>query len=89
MRRLASITHRILSSVVESPAALRSSAAVVWRCPLRTLRSLFVLVTGAVVVAACGDDSGPTVVEEGLVAALEDHSAQKLFEIFDWASGTS
>ena len=66
MRRPVSFTRRLLSSVLESPAALRSTAAVVWRCPLRTLRSLFVLFTGAVALAACGDDSGPSAVEEGI-----------------------
>ncbi len=59
MRRPHSLTRRLLSSVLESPAALRSAAAVVWRCPLRTLRSLFVLFAGAVVATACGDSSDP------------------------------
>jgi len=63
VRRNSPLIRRILSSLLDSPATLRSAAAVVWRCPLRTVRSLFVLFAGAVVVSACGDSSDPTVVD--------------------------
>ena len=64
MRRNESMPRRILSSLRESPATLRSAATVVWRCPLRTVRSLFVLFAGALVLTACGDGSDPTGVNE-------------------------
>ena len=56
MRRTDSLPSRILSSLREGPATLRSAAAVVWRCPLRTFRSVFVVVAGAAVLSACGGD---------------------------------
>jgi hypothetical protein len=64
MRRNETLPRRILSSLRESPATLRSAATVVWRCPLRTVRSLFVLFAGALVLTACGDGSNPAGVDE-------------------------
>ncbi len=63
MRRISPITRRLVSSLLESPAKIRSAATVVWRCPLRTVRSLFVLFAGAVFAAGCGDSSEPTAVD--------------------------
>jgi hypothetical protein len=63
VRRNSPLTRRILSFLLETPATIRSGAAVVWRCPLRTARCLFVLFAGAVVVTACGDSSEPTAVD--------------------------